>query len=87
MAEQKLNEAYTKFDTSFPSIKPGEVAKMNEMIALLTPLQPLIGEIGGKDPNKGNEFAQGSWVNELPPGFALVAHSVPYSPTDFLRIQ
>lgn len=60
MAEAQLTEAYAKFDTSFPMIQPGEVAKMNEMIALLTPLQPLINEVGGKDPTKGNEFAKGT---------------------------
>lgn len=59
MAEQTVRDAFERFDALFPAIQPGEIKKMNEVIAILTNVQSALMEVGSNDPNKGNELAKG----------------------------
>jgi len=45
-----------QFDELFPTIQPGEVAKMNQAIGILNGINPKIQELGAKDSKKANEF-------------------------------
>jgi len=45
-----------QFDDSFPSIKAGEVTKMNQAIAMLNGVNPKISELGAVNPKKANEY-------------------------------
>src|SRR5690606_36902584 len=46
MAEKSITDIFERFDADFPSIQPGEVKKMNEVIALLSGVQGALMEVG-----------------------------------------
>jgi len=59
MAESDVLNAFNEFDAAFPAIEPGQIKKMNEIIAVLTRAQPALVAVGDKDPNRGNDLAKG----------------------------
>jgi len=57
--EQSVESAFKRFDEAFATIKPGEVKKMNEVIAILAAVQGDLNEVGATNVPIGNQLAEG----------------------------
>eukprot|EP01128_Nolandella_sp_AFSM9_P002810 TRINITY_DN13207_c0_g1_i1.p1 TRINITY_DN13207_c0_g1~~TRINITY_DN13207_c0_g1_i1.p1 ORF type:complete len:294 (+),score=93.55 TRINITY_DN13207_c0_g1_i1:115-996(+) len=59
MAEERVKNVFEEFDVAFEDVQPGEIKKMNVLIAKLTNSQKDLQEVGAASAEKGNALAEG----------------------------